>query len=217
MEKDHKMTKESKEALLEFHKSRVEEKCEKRKQFVKVIGWIVLIIILIKLFFGIISIPTLVTMKDRRKLEVTIGNEKPVITVDVIKRIPIIPHLVELKGFWFSTFSSQGPNYVTVPITENESVPFSIASYACQTELDGKIYDMECKDGADYQFILKEDVKYQLLIRSDYGTEYYRGDMIENIRPYLSEKEYRVIEIFGHYGNVDIETAIHVKLELKDT
>ena len=213
MEKKSIMSKESRQALLDLHEIRIEEKREKRKRIFQILCYAVVIIILFKLLIGTISLPGFVPTKDKRKYELVFNDVKPIVSVTVTKKIPIIPTMIEFEGLWYNSFSLEGSLYLTIPLNENGKVYLDIYSYTCETKLDGKIYDMECKDYGDLNFIPKNDVSYHLLIRSDYGEIYYDGPYIREIEKYLSNDEHRLVIVTGKYAFTEVEIVTHVKVK----
>lgn len=204
-----------KEALKEINYANREMRKENKKKIIKWIFILILLIVLIKLFFGTINIPSPFLYTKNRLYVVTVNDITSTIGIVETKTVPLIPYLINFKSH-YSTFFNGEKEWSHFSINEGEKTILDIKSYNCFTTLKNTKKQLGCQDQGENSIEeLTNDTTYTLFIRKTKPNvkNLYKGKFINNITNYLNEKGTYIIQITGKYKNIESNIIFWIIVE----
>lgn len=212
MSKEERLEMIKKEALHEMRILNRKIKIERQLKWFFSIFAIVLIIVVIKVFFGTIEIKNIFGYPpgETRFYKLSVNGKVITTNYNLKHTIPIVPFLVDFNSYYLGTSNVTGDEDGTYFYHDNsEKYIIDISSYNCYK--DG--YRVECKD-EDRDMKENHDTKYTNLTITRTNNPYeevYNGEFINDITPYVSDKGVYCVEVTAKYSLVETKVYFYFK------
>lgn len=198
------------EAFNELNKTTNELRKIRKKKCLIIFSILILIIVVIKVFFGTIELNNIFGYPSQRArfYKVTINGKQISVNYNLKHKIPIIPFLINFNSYYLGN-NIYGNDDIFFTANGSEKYIIDITSYSCYSNN----YQVECKDSSQN---MKEnnDTKYtnlKITRTTNPYAEVYSGKYIDDISPYLKQKGTYCVEITAKYSLVETKIYFYFK------